>query len=127
MAKRSVVISLASCVILFAAVPVLGAGGPCSPAGSPPQCDGECPPGEECVQDTLGNPANCICESSIATCGDGQFPAPQCWGECPPATPICADVGGSCACVVPTLSQWGLMTMCLLMLGSVVYLRKRHT
>jgi len=60
----------------------------------PPACDGACPPGTECVQ---AGPL-CVCELSIAVCGDGQFGPPLCWGSCPPEAPICRDMGGMCVC-----------------------------
>ncbi len=120
MSARKVIIPALGALLFL--VPAVGMAQPCNPPGSPPQCDGACPPGQECVE---GLPGQCICETSIALCGDGQFPPPQCWGSCPPHAPICADIGGTCACVIPTLSQWGILAMALVMLGTVFMLRRR--
>ena len=50
---------------------------------------------------------------------------PLCLGECPPLE-ICADLGGLCACVVPTLSEWDVIAMSLVMFCGVLYLRRRR-
>ena len=67
-------------------------------AAAAPMCDGWCPPEQECVENFQA-PGTCVCEMSIAVCGDGQFGPPQCWGSCPPEAPICREVmAGMCGC-----------------------------
>jgi len=97
---------------------------PCA-STSMPQCDGLCPPGSFCMEDVFGDPANCICQTYPFVCG-GQIGAPQCWGDCPPEMPICADLGGICECVIPTLSEWGIIAMSLVMFGGALVLRRRR-
>ncbi len=97
--------------------------GPCTPPGAPPACNGGCPdPGDMCVPDG-GTGCECL-PSAFTPCGE-YMAAPECLGECPPLQ-ICEDVGDSvCACI-PTLSQWGIIGMSFVMLGSVLWLRRRR-
>ena len=100
---------------------------PCVVADAP-TCGGECPPGDMCVDLAYpGPPAGvaCECVPAPAFCGDVEGP-PLCYGDCPPPL-ACIDSGGGCVCdPVPTLSEWGIMGMSMLMLGGVLYLRRRR-
>jgi len=90
-----------------------------------PECDGQCPSGETCMSDLMGS-CHCVGGSIRKPCGGWAGP-PECWGECPDSNlPICADVGGICGCVVPTLSEWGIIGMALVMFGGVLVLRRRR-
>ena len=40
--------------------------------------------------------------------------------------PICVDNLGICECAVPTLSEWGIIGMSLVMFGGVLVLRRRR-
>jgi hypothetical protein len=116
-------------VLLLFPVVVHAAGEPCAPPGSPPACDGVCPPGEECVQDTLGNPLNCICEPTAGyACGDNPtWGVPMCWGYCPPPT-VCRVSGSDCVCEpIPTLSEWGIMIFSGLAFGTVLVKSRRRS
>ena len=92
---------------------------PCNVA-APPMCDGICPPGDSCQEQG----GLCVCRPATNLCGF-EAPAPLCWGDCPPATPVCVNVGGTCECVIPTLSEWGIIGMSLVMFGGVLILRRR--
>ncbi len=100
---------------------------PCALADAP-TCGGECPPGEMCVDvDYPGPPGGVLCECVPApmACGDVEGP-PLCYGGCPPGL-ACVDMGPMCVCdPVPTLSEWGIMGMSVLMFGGVIYLRRRR-
>ena len=91
-------------------------------AGTPfPQCDDTCPPGQVCA--SLGG--GCGCVAPTAACSDPGNPngPPVCYGSCPPSQPICATLAGGCACI-PTLSEWGVIAMTLVMLGAVLLQRR---
>jgi len=90
-------------------------------AAAAPQCDGACPPGTDCEEQS----GVCVCKPGPDPCGVDAGP-PLCYGECPPLNPICADVGGTCACIIPTLSEWGIIGMSLVMFGGVLVLRRRR-
>lgn len=120
---RVVLASFAVVLLLFPGPAAQAQGGPCSPPGTPPQCDGACPPGQACVEFPLGF---CTCvETHGNACGLFAGP-PQCWGECPPAFPVCVDNFGVCECTIPTLSEWGIIGMSLVMFGGVLFLRRRR-
>lgn len=118
---RVVLLSLAAALLL--APGLQGAASaqypPCNAAVGP-MCDGICPPGDSCVD--MG--AFCGCLPAAPPCGALAGP-PQCWGDCPPQAPVCVDVGGICECVIPTLSQLGIIGMSLVMFGGVLVLRRR--
>ncbi len=61
---------------------------PCASAAAP-ACSGECPVGQECVDDGAG----CECQPLC-----GAAAAPACDGICPVGK-NCADMGGSCQCL----------------------------
>jgi hypothetical protein len=63
---------------------------------SAPTCNGECPPGEDCVGVAGGG---CVCEDPQPPphCED-QSTYPTCNGPCPSPL-ICANLGGECMCV----------------------------
>ena len=87
-----------------------------------PMCDGLCPPGAACTD--MG--AFCGCALSGDGCGDVIGP-PLCGGVCPPMAPLCVDdMGGGCTCAIPTLSEWGMIGMSLVMFGGVLYQRRRQ-
>jgi len=94
---------------------------PCAVSAAP-MCDGECPPSQACV--VVGQVCACV-EVQGEPCGL-TAPWPQCWGACPPLQ-ACVDAGqGLCQCqVVPTLSEWGIIGMSLVMFGGVLVLRRR--
>ena len=88
-----------------------------------PQCDGYCPgTGMACVD--TGGSCGCVPSGGVP-CGVIAGP-PQCWGECPSSLPICVDNAGVCTCAIPTLSEWGIIGMSMVMFGSVLYLRRRQ-
>ena len=94
------------------------------PTVNAPTCDGGCPPGQGCFQLALpGGP--CGCSFSPGTCGDN---TPFCNYDCGDPNLACVDSGGgACVCqVIPTLSEWGIMGMALVMLGGVLYQRRRR-
>jgi hypothetical protein len=97
----------------------ISCGDPSAPA---PLCDGACPPGLSCVD--TGGLCGCV-PTGGDPCGVVAGP-PLCWGECPPGE-SCIDAVGVCTCMmIPTLSEWGIIGMSLVMFGGVVYLRRRH-
>ena len=119
-----------SLLFLLAVVPLLAPtvvrAQTCGPSTPFPQCDGLCPPGLVCA-DASGL-CDCLPEGSFLPCGDpgNPFGSPQCYGGCPPSMPICsATGGGNCICVVPTLSQWGILGMVLAMFCGVLRARSR--
>ncbi len=57
-----------------------------------PLCDGECPPGDTC----LDGGGTCVCATTGTPCSIAG--APTCAGECAAGT-ACTDTGGSCACL----------------------------
>jgi hypothetical protein len=82
-----------------------------------PQCDDVCPVGQVCA-DVAGV---CGCKPAAVPCtapGNPDGP-PVCYGACPPSQPICATLAGGCACI-PTLSEWGVMALSVLMLAGVL-------
>jgi len=78
--------------------------------------------------------SDCTEQVDAATCGAGKdF---QAGFTCDTATDVCQSAdstytcdfaSGSCAKIIPTLSQWGMLTLVALMLlgGTVIILRKR--
>jgi len=103
-------------------VTVLSQTPPCG-AATAPQCDGECPFREACLE--LAGLGVCYCLPRSEPCGVLDGP-PLCSGECP-LTTACVDLGGVCSCeVVPTLSEWGIIAMSLVMFGGVLVLRRRR-
>lgn len=94
---------------------------PCN-GSLPPMCDGACPPGDACVD--MGGICNCVPVAG-EPCGLVAGP-PMCWGDCPPDKPVCVENGGICECAVPTLSEWGIIAMTLVMFAGVLHLRRRR-
>ena len=68
-------------------------------------------------------------QSLVARCWSLVFieAAPQCYGTCPPSEACFESSPGVCTCEIPTLSEWGIMGMALVMLGGVLYQRRRQT
>jgi len=109
-----------ACALLLPAAALAACG-----AGTPfPQCDDTCPLGMVCMN--VGG--SCGCQVPTSSCqapGNPNGP-PVCYGACPPSQPICATLAGGCACI-PTLSEWGVIAMTLVMLGAVVLRRRAAT
>jgi len=87
-------------------------------AGTPfPACDDTCPLGMVCANVS----GSCGCQLPTSSCQALTNPngPPACYGACPPSQPICATLAGGCACI-PTLSEWGVIALALLMLASVL-------
>jgi hypothetical protein len=59
-----------------------------------PSCDGTCPPGQQCVADTIDPPYGCLCVTPPAPCG---ATAPACNGAC--AAGFCTSFDGGATCV----------------------------
>jgi len=121
---RVVLLSLAAALLLLA--PGLqGAASaqypPCN-AALLPMCDGICPPGDGCA-DIGGDMCGCVPDAP--PCGLMAGP-PMCYGDCPPHIPVCIFNGLDCECVIPTLSEWGIIGMSLVMFGGVLFLRRRR-
>lgn len=88
-----------------------------------PQCDDTCPLGLVCTNVA----GSCGCQAPTSGCqapGNPNGP-PVCYGACPPSQPICATLVGGCACI-PTLSEWGVVALGLLMFAGVMT-RRRST
>ncbi len=92
----------------------------CTDPGGFPVCNGLCPAGFACVN--TGTACDCTKEN-LACEGAG---APTCDGSCPDSH-ACQPFSSGCQCVlVPTLSEWGIISMSLLMLGGVMFMRRRY-
>jgi hypothetical protein len=124
MKARELIRSSLIAMLLVALLAGAGVAAPCGPGTLPPQCDGACPPDQMCAN----SGGSCVCQPAPFACQDPGNPSgpPLCWGECPPSAPICATLAGGCACVVPTLSEWGIIGMALVMFGGVLALRRRR-
>jgi hypothetical protein len=89
-----------------------------------PTCDGECLPNEACIDQ--GGICKCV-DVGGEPCGLTLGP-PMCWGACPPGQACVEQPPGMCNCqIVPTLSEWGIIGMSLLMFGGVLVRRRRTT
>lgn len=120
MTLRSLLLALFALAVLALPCSALAACGAATPF---PQCDDTCPLGLVCANQ--GGACGCVAPTSA--CSDPGNPdgPPVCYGSCPPSQPICATLAGGCACI-PTLSEWGVIAMTMVMLGAVV-LRRRGT
>ncbi len=122
MKSHWLLLSLVACALLL--MPVAANAQTCG-SSSLPQCDGVCPLGLVCAD--AGGACDCLPAGGFTPCEDpgNPFGSPLCYGDCPPSTPICALGGSGCVCV-PTLSEWGIIGMAFVMLGGVLFLRKRR-
>jgi hypothetical protein len=72
-----------------------------------PECDGDCPDGETCVD----GPDGCDCVPDIVSCEQGPFPV--CLGPCPPGTAcVPDDLNSECRCE-PLACEQGPFPECL--------------
>jgi hypothetical protein len=112
-------ITLILAATLLASTPAFAACGGSTPF---PQCDDVCPLGLVCANSGGG----CGCVAPTSPCQDPGNPdgPPVCYGSCPNQAQVCATLAGGCACI-PTLSEWGVVVMSLLMFGSILWLRRR--
>ncbi len=100
----------------------------CNFGGTAPECNGFCPnPNEVCRPNQVPPLDECNCGPSGGPGDACELATPTaCIGECAPLDTCFYDGAGACFCAVPTLSEWGIVGMALLMLGGVVYLRRRQ-
>ena len=124
MRLRSFVL-LASFTVAIPVVPIAALAA-CGGSTAFPQCDDTCPPGLVCADS--GGSCGCVALPGVP-CGDPANPggpndAPACYGGCANPAKVCGTLAGGCACI-PTLSEWGIMAMSLVMFGSVLWLRRR--
>ena len=102
---------------------------PCNFGGTPPTCNGFCAnPNEVCRPNTVPPLDECNCGPSGGP-GDACVLATPtaCIGECAPLETCIYDGVAGCICAVPTLSEWGIIGMATLMLGGVLYHRRRRS
>jgi hypothetical protein len=111
---------IAVSLVLFAAPAEAACG-----VGTPfPQCDDVCPPGLVCAN----NGGTCGCVAPTAPCQDPLNPngPPVCYGSCPNPSQVCATLAGGCACI-PTLGEWAVIGLSMLMLAAVLWRQRGMT